>query len=132
MELVSDDASLPLNFVEAVKALLKEILKRNEKRRQFHKIAPMDPPPISALFRLHILKSEALFVNLADHKDAHIMVVSLQVQNIHHCQELDLVDWQVSIALFQDFSVGCLLPTLAVFLVAAWKLPNHVVQRAWV
>ena len=51
----------------------------DEKTLFSHKFVPMYPVPVSALFRLPILKSEVGFVNWAEHENAHVVITMLRV-----------------------------------------------------
>ena len=59
---------------------------------QLKKVTPLNPPPISALFRLCVSECKVFFLYLGKHKDSDAVIVCLQVQYVHHSQKLDLLD----------------------------------------
>ena len=51
------------------------------------------------------------------------MVAVLCEENVHHSDELDVLDRQLDPTLFLNFSLGCPLKRLSELWVPSWELP---------
>ena len=119
-------------FVQVVKALLNEVLERDEKWLFSHEFVPMQPLPIGTFFRFLILKSERGFVYFAEHEYSNIMIAMLHKKYIHDSHEFDVLKGQKRATFFFNLTLCCQLPRLAVLLMPTRELPNTFENCAWV